>query len=424
MDENTSPGNNQAELSILGSLILTGGKILDDLEFDPADYQQPVYETIHRTIAALKSAGQPIDPITVSSELNKTGQKIDTALLHRAVEATPTTSNASYYANIVTEAATARRLKTAAGKINELATTNGGTPEVIEEARKILDHAATSKTRTPVTFMDETIEETIDLLESEIQAIPTAWPQLNDLINGLQPGAVYVIGARPSVGKSVFAVQLAQAMLPHGSCAFISLEMNRNDLNLRFMSNELQIPMGRFMSRTLEDRDWKKIAPWIQNQQGRPLAVLDRSSSTITDIKRFIRSVHRRKPLAGIVVDYLQLMTQPNGDKRARHEFVSDMSRELKILAMDYNVPVVVLSQLNRNSTARTDGTPMLSDLRESGSIEQDADVVILLHRELHGEDSVDLKVGVAKNRRGRTGNFNLTFQGHYSNAHDEMSNK
>ena len=408
-----------AELSTIGSLLLSQGRVLDDLEFDPADYTQPVYEKIHRAAMAMKTAGQPVDMVTLGGHLKSIGERVDPALLPRAMETTPTVANVEHYANIVTQAAIARRLMSAGQKIHQLAQANGGSPEVVEEARKTLDNAAAKETSAPVAFIAETLEETIDMLESEVRAIPTPWPQMNNIITGLQPGAVYVVGARPAVGKSVVAVQLAQAMLNHGSVAFISLEMSRNDLNLRIMANELNIPMDRFISRSLQDSDWQKIASWTQAQTTRPLAVLDRPSSTITEIKRFIRSTNRRKPLAGVVVDYLQLMSQPNGDRRPRHEFVSDMSRELKILAMEYNIPVVVLSQLNRNSTGRADSLPQMSDLRESGSIEQDADVIMLLHREPYGEASVDLKVAVAKNRRGRTGAIELIFQGHYSRAHD-----
>jgi replicative DNA helicase len=141
---------------------------------------------------------------------------------------------------------------------------------------------------------------------------------------------------------------------------------------------------------------------------------------TITDIKRFARSVNRRKPLAGLVVDYLQLMSQPHGDKRPRHEFVADMSRQLKIMAMDMQVPVIALSQLNRASEKRDDKMPQISDLRESGAVEQDADVVILLHREIMGDNRGDLSMLVAKNRHGATGLAQMSFWGHYSKVLDQ----
>ena len=196
--------------------------------------------------------------------------------------------------------------------------------------------------------------------------------------------------------------------------------MSNNDVQIRAVSSDLNLDVGRLIERNLTPGDWARIrdrrAAWGEV----PLAVDDRSGVTITDIKRFARSVNRRKPLAGVVVDYLQLMTQQPGDKRARHEFVADMSRQLKIMAMDMQVPVIALSQLNRGSTQREDKMPQISDMRESGAIEQDADVVILLHREIMGDNRNDLSMLVAKNRHGATGLAELQFWGHYSKALDK----
>jgi len=243
---------------------------------------------------------------------------------------------------------------------------------------------------------------------------------VNDLIGGLRPGALYVVAARPSVGKSVVALNLAQELTKHGSVAFSSLEMSNNDVQIRAVSADLNLNVSKLIERNLDAGDWAKIRDRRATWANVPLFVDDRSGVSITDIKRFARSVNRRKPLAGIVVDYLQLMTQPHGDKRPRHEFVADMSRQLKVLAMDMQVPVIALSQLNRASEARQDKMPMLSDLRESGAVEQDADVVILLHREIMGETRDDMSMLVAKNRHGATGLAELTFWGHYSKCLDK----
>jgi replicative DNA helicase len=256
-------------------------------------------------------------------------------------------------------------------------------------------------------------------LDEEVNHKPTPWQALNDIIGGLRPGALYVVGARPSVGKSVIALNLAQELTKHGSVAFSSLEMSNHDLQVRAVSADLNLDIGRLVEKKLTPGDWAKIRDRRARWADVPLAVDDRSGVTITDIKRYARSVNRRIPLAGIVVDYLQLMNQPHTDKRARHEFVADMSRQLKILAMDMQIPVIALSQLNRASEARQDKMPMLSDLRESGAVEQDADVVILLHREIMGENRDDLSMLVAKNRHGATGLAELTFWGHYSKALD-----
>lgn len=404
-----------AERSVIGSVLLSNGKILDDLDFNPADYRHPVYETVHRTAQAMKAAGKPVDIVTVMGELTAAGERYEPAMLHQAVTDTPVWENADYYAGIVADAATGRRLVAAGAKAKQLVEAGGDMPEIVEAVRRDVDNAQSSARAQPVEFLADTLPGTIDMLDSEVTATPTPWPTMNDLITGLLPGAVYVVGARPGVGKSVVAVQLAQALLASGSVAFVSLEMNRDDVNLRLMSSELEINMGKLVNRNLDEHDWTKVSAWLRTASERPLAVLDKPGATITDIKRFVRSVNRRKPLAGIVVDYLQLMNPPTGDKRPRHEFVSAMSRELKILALDMNVPVVVLSQLNRGSTAREDTRPQISDLRESGAIEQDADVVLLLHREFPGDKQYEIGLAVAKNRRGRTGSFTAEFRGHYS---------
>jgi replicative DNA helicase len=404
-----------AEQSLLGAVLLSNGSILKDLDFNPTDYRHPVYETIHRTAQNMHTAGKPVDVVTVMGEMQAAGERFDPTLLHQAVANTPTEANADYYAGIVADAATGRRLTNAAARITEMVNTGGDMPEIVEAARKEVDRAQSTARQQPVTFIGDTIEETIDALDAPINAIPTPWPSLNEIITGFMPGAVYVIGARPGVGKSVVGMQCAQAMLHHGSVAFISLEMSRDDLNQRLISSELKINMGNLVNRNIHDDQWVRIGEWVREQPGRPLAVLDNAGATITDIKRFVRSVGRRRPLAGIVVDYLQLLNPPPGDKRPRHEYVAAMSRELKILAMEHQVPVILLSQLNRGSTQREDQRPMISDLRESGAIEQDADVVILLHRVYPGPNEGEISFGVAKNRRGKTGKTDLAFWGHYS---------
>jgi replicative DNA helicase len=266
----------------------------------------------------------------------------------------------------------------------------------------------------------ETIDVMLGQLDEEPNYIPTPWTAVNDIIGGLRPGGLYVVAARPSVGKSVIALQLAKALTAHGSVAFSSLEMSETDVQMRAVSADLRIDLRRLIERDLTPGDWEKIRMRRATWQNVSLYVDDRSGVTITDIKRFARSVNRREPLGGVVVDYLQLMSQPTGDKRPRHEFVADMSRQLKILAMDMKIPVIALSQLNRGSTQREDKMPTISDMRESGAIEQDADVVILLHREILGEKRGELSMLVAKNRNGSTGVAQLNFWGHYSMALDK----
>src|SRR6185312_6923408 len=404
-----------AELSVIGSALLTNGRILDDFDFNPADYRHPSLEFIHRTIADMKAERQPIDQLTVMDRIIKSGEKIDPLILHKAAEVTPAPSSGEFYAGIVADAATLRRLGNAAEKVKAMIGNGGDADEIVEAARREMDNAQTVTRSSSVQFLEDTLEQTITYLDEEVASVPTPWADLNDIITGMRPGAVYVVGARPSVGKSVVALQLAQALLKAGSVAFVSLEMSTSDLTTRLLSNELQIDMNKLVTHKLTPTDWKRIGEWVTNRRTVPLAINDNTGATITDIKKFARNVNRRKPLAGVVVDYLQLMNQAPGDKRARHEFVADMSRQLKILAMDLQVPVVALSQLNRSSESREDKRPGLSDLRESGAIEQDADVVILLHREIMGDKSTDISFAVAKNRHGRTGVAHMQFAGHHS---------
>ena len=412
--------NNQhdAERSVLGAMLISRDAILDVSEtLNPGDFHQSAHETIYRTILDIHQAGKRADAVTVADALDKAGELArcgGPAILHVMAGEVPTASNADFYAEIITKAAVRRRLQLAGASIVQLVADGGDEDAMVEAARKTIDETSSS-TAGKVQSFGETIDNTLHTLDEEPNHHPTPWASLNRVIGGLRPGALYVVGARPSVGKSVVALQLAKGLSKHGSVAFSSLEMSQSDVHMRAVAADLQIDLRRLIERDLTDNDWKKIAGRRKTWNDVPLFIDDRSGVTITDIKRFARTVHRRTPLAGLIVDYLQLMTPPPGDKRPRHEFVADCSRQLKILAMDMGIPVIALSQLNRASEQRQDKRPQLSDLRESGAVEQDADVVILLHREIMGEKRGDLEMLVAKNRHGRTDVAELTFFGHYS---------
>lgn len=411
-----------AEQSVLGSMLISPDAFSDITEIlDGGDFYQPAHETIYRTIVAVHAAGRPVDPITVNDALTKDGEIArigGSTYLHELAALVPSASAGAYYAEIVANAATRRRLLRAGKTIQELAGTGGDVDELVEASRREVDQTSRASGSVVQSF-GETIDTMLGALDSPVNHHPTPWDALNRIIGGLRPGGLYVVGARPSVGKSVIALNLAQGLTAHGSVAFSSLEMSNNDVQIRAVSADLNIDVGRLIERNLTPGDWGKIRTRRAAWDSVPLFVDDRSGVTLTDIKRFARSVNRRKPLAGVVVDYLQLMTQPPGDKRPRHEFVADMSRQLKVLAMDMQIPVIALSQLNRASASRDDKMPQISDLRESGAVEQDADVVILLHREIMGDKTGDLSMLVAKNRHGATGLAELQFWGCYSKALD-----
>lgn len=412
-----------AEQSVLGAMLISRDAIADIADIlDGGDFYRPAHETIYRTILDLHGSGSPVDAITVNDALTGMGEIArigGVTYTHHLATTVPSASAGAYYAEIVAHAATRRRLTAAGRKIQDLASSGGDVDELVEAARREVDQTSRA-TGSVVQSFGETIDIMLGTLDEEINHRPTPWDALNQIIGGLRPGALYVVGARPSVGKSVVALNLAQGLAHHGSVAFSSLEMSNNDVQIRAVSADLNLDVSRLIERNLTPGDWAKIRDRRAAWGDVPLFVDDRSGVTITDIKRFARSVNRRKPLAGVVVDYLQLMAQPHGDKRPRHEFVADMSRQLKIMAMDMQIPVIALSQLNRASESRNDKMPMLSDLRESGAVEQDADVVILLHREIMGDNRNDLSMLVAKNRHGATGLAELQFWGHYSKALDK----
>lgn len=410
----------QAELALLGAAINSAGRGLEDLDFEPTDFKHPVLEQAWRTIQRMKRDGSPVDGVTLSHELRNSGTSIDPTLVPRACEAAPSGASAAHYASIVTEHAVRRRLGQAGRAIAEMANAPGDIEAIIEDARRKLDTSGKVGQSAPVEFVWETMRQTVDNFADGTTSIPTPWRDLNEIIGGLRPGALYTVGARPGVGKSVVGVQLGLALAQHGGVAMLSLEMSQDDVNKRILAHQCHIPMDRLMEpANLTELDYRKIAEWSANTRI-PFAVDKSPQVTITQIRRFSRNVHRRAPLAGIVVDYLQLMAQAPSDKRGRQEFVADMSRGLKLLAMEMQVPVIMLSQLNRQSEGRKDNMPTLSDLRESGAIEQDSDVVLLLHRDIVDPGKAhQLDMIIAKNRHGRPGGIELDFAGHYSEIRD-----
>lgn len=409
-------GLKQAELALLGAAIVSGGRGLDDLDFDPSDFQSPILEHVWRTMTGMIRDGKPVDQVSLWGALESGPMKVSPTLVHEAVTAAPVATATWSYAAIVADAAARRRLRQAGSLIAGLADKPGEVDALIEEARRKLDDYGKVTKSEPVLFAYETMEGTLDRLDSADPFIPTPWDGLNDIIGGLRPGGLYTIGARPGAGKSVCGIQLAESLAHHGSVAMLSLEMSQDDVNKRLLAHQKHIPMERLTNpKTLTHADYAAMGEWLETNR-LPIAVHKGAQVTLTDIRRFSRNVHRRVPLAGVIVDYLQLMAQAPNDKRGRQEFVADMSRGLKLLAIDMNVPVVMLSQLNRGSSHREDKRPVITDLRESGAIEQDSDVVILLHRDtMDPELAHRLEMSVAKNRHGRPGVVDLEFAGHYS---------
>lgn len=396
-------------------------KMLDRLDFNPADFHQPRHEDIWRAMSALHGARKPVDPMTVHDELNRRSEghtAVSVAELWKYNDGSVLPTSGYHYADMVRKEAHRRRITEAAQQMLQQAQT--GDPEnVLEQASATLDGLQQGVHTQTVEFIGDYFDEVVEDLATPPKYIPSPWPSLNQKIGGFLPGAMYVIGARPASGKSIFGLQAALSLSEHGSVPYISLEMSRHDLLKRAMSNVGKIDGSHMMNHDLNDRDWQqleRIQPKLRNSN---VAVLDQNV-TITQMRRFIRSVHRRRPVSGIVLDYLGLLQPPAGDRRPKHEYVAAMSRELKMMAMQLNVPVIVLAQLNRGAEQRDNGVPKVADLRDSGGVEQDADCVILLHRDQ--ETPWDVQMIVGKNRRGSTGSMTFNLEGYYSQISEQKA--
>lgn len=417
MSDETSPlYDATAEASVLGAVLLQPAA-LDEIEgrLSVGDFYRPANDAVYAAMLGLHEHGQAVDAVTVVAELQRRGDLVKAGgapYVHDLLANTPTAANAGYYVRIVSELAIRRRLHAAGIRASQIATARDVPVEdAIEAARAEIDDS--SRSVAELHMIGDELGQSIARLDEPDTAIPTPWSDLNHLIGGLRPGGLYIVGARPGVGKSLMASDLAREAAKHGGVAFSSLEMSRQEVHDRMMAATSSVHYSRFVTRSLTADDVDRLSQHVDALEALPISIDDRPSITITDIRSHARTLARRGPLGAVIVDYLQLMASPRGDRRPRHEVVGDFSRSLKILARELNVPVVALSQLNRGSTTRADQRPTMADLRESGSLEQDANVIILLHVE--EEDPTVMHVAVAKNRSGGTGPVKLSRQGHYA---------
>lgn len=396
-----------AELSVLGAILATGGEAFDDITITEDDFNDPRLGGIFDTMRAMRFAGEHIDQVTVSAKYPD-----DAAFVWGLTDHAPFVGAVESYADIVAAHGMHRRLRAVAAGILQL-TPDHTVQSQLERVHELVD-GLEAKQKTRLKFVRDILPSVLDRMESEDLFVPSPWPTLNKIIGGFRPGAVYVVGARPGVGKTVVAAQIAAELSKHGGVAFSSLEMSDTELVGRLLSERLGLFVHKVKDGNMTDRDWELIAKRRHEVESLNIAIDDRASVSPSDIRQHARAVKRATGLSGVVVDYLQLMSSTT--KQDRHVVVSEFSRQMKILAKDLNVPVILLSQLNRQSEQRMDSAPKLSELRESGAIEQDADVVILLSR--HGEEPTEeLWLDVAKNRHGTTDVASLAWEGQFSRA-------
>jgi len=432
------PQDLASEQSVLGAMLLSKDAIADVIEtLREVDFYKPAHATIYGAILDIYGRGEPADAITISNYLTKQGALSNVggaAYLHTLVASVPTAANASYYARIVTESAILRRLVEAGTRIAQMGYSGDAEVDLLVDRAQAEVYEVTSR-RTSEDYaplseiMPITLEE-IEAIESHggaMSGVPTGFARLDEVTHGLHGGQFVIVAARPAMGKSTLGLDLARsASIKNGmTSAIFSLEMSRNEIVMRLLSAEASVALNHMRAGTLGEADWDRLAKKMGQVSEAPLFIDDSPNMTMMEIRAKARRLKQRFDLKLLIIDYLQLMS--SGRKvESRQVEVSEFSRSLKLLAKELDIPVVALSQLNRGAEQRQDKRPMLSDLRESGSLEQDADMVILLHRE-DAYERESARAGeadfiLAKHRNGPTDTISVAFQGHYSRFADMAS--
>ncbi|HEY0905318.1 MAG TPA: replicative DNA helicase [Marmoricola sp.] len=429
--DRTPPQDMAAEQSVLGAMLISKDAIADVTEvLRGTDFYRPSHETVYDAIIDLYGRGEPVDMVTVAAELQRRGelQRIGGApYLHTLSANVPIAANAGYYAEIVREKAILRRLVNAGTRIVQIGYAGEGqVDDIVDEAQaevyKVTDKRASEDYAPLSDIMDGVLDEieAISNREAGIYGVPTGFADFDDLTNGFHGGQMIIVAARPAMGKSTLALDFCRAASIHNNLAsvFFSLEMTRSEITMRLLSAEAKVPLNHIRNGNMTDDDWAKLARKMGEVSSAPMFIDDSPNMTMMEIRAKARRLRQRHDLRLIVIDYLQLMT--SGKKvESRQLEVSEFSRQIKLLAKELEVPVIALSQLNRGPEQRSDKRPMVSDLRESGSIEQDADMVVLLHRDdVYEKESTrpgEADLIVAKHRNGPTRDITVAFQGHYS---------
>lgn len=426
------PHNLEAEASLLGAMLLSRDAIADAIEVVATDnFYKPAHAHIFEAITTLYAAGEPADPVTVADELDRQGL-LDamggSAVLVNLQIDTPATSSASRYASIIFERYQLRRLIQVAGEISEIGYSKpDDVVKAIDSAESMMYQVAEGRVADTMAPISDLLDANLDRLEElyergdSITGTPTGYLDLDELLSGFQPNALIIVGARPAMGKTSFALgALTNAALEtNRPVLMFSLEMSQLELTNRILCSEAKVDSKSVRDGSLTEKDWTKISHGVGRLAEAPIFVDDNPNLTIMEIRAKARRLKSRTgDLGMVVVDYLQLMSGRSSAENRQVE-ISEISRGLKILARELECPVVALSQLSRQLEQRQDKRPMLSDLRESGSIEQDADVVMFIYRdEEYNAESPDqgtAEIIISKHRNGPTGTVRLAFLPHYT---------
>ncbi|KAF0218876.1 MAG: replicative DNA [Geobacteraceae bacterium] len=428
------PQSIEAEMSILGGILLDNEAINRVLEIlTPEDLYRESHRKILRAMIDLNERGEPCDLVTMTSILKTKGELEEVgggAYLVTLVDYVPTAANIAYYCKIVKEKGVTRKLITAATDI----VTQGfndqvAVEELLDNAQKVIFEISENRLRPAFYPVGAVLKDTIKNLEllyekkEHVTGVPTGFLDLDDKTAGFQRGDLVIIAGRPSMGKTAFALNIAQYASIHAEhkqpAAIFSLEMSKEQLVTRLLCSESKVDASRVRTGHFMENDWPKLIKAASYLHEAKIFIDDTPAISVLEMRAKCRRLKAEHNIGLILVDYLQLM-RGGSNPESRQQEISEISRSLKALAKELDVPVVALSQLNRSLESRTDKRPMMSDLRESGAIEQDADVIMFVYRgEVYDKENEDLKgkaeIIIGKQRNGPIGTVNLAFRGEFT---------
>lgn len=416
------PHHVESEQAVLGGLLLDN-TALGRIDLTETDFYNAGHRLIWRVITGLIDQNKPADFITVAETMETSGNLEQAGGLSYIVALannTPSAANIRSYARTVRDRAMLRRLVETGTRIADLGFAGGDAAAAVAEAQQAtmeLDKKEASQESVSLRDALNRMIERVDAAASgKSPAVPTGFADLDEKIVGFEPGDLIIVAGRPAMGKTAFAMQLAERMCENLPVQVFSLEMSAESLSMRMAAGVGKIDLMRLRTGQMSEDDWQRLTYALGKLNGRQLYIDDRSSLTVSQIRARARQTKRRYGLGAVVIDYIGLIDAP-GENRATA--LAAVSRGLKAMARELDVPVIVLSQLNRQVTGRTDKRPVLSDLRESGAIEQDADLICFIYRdEYYNQDSPKKGIAeiiIAKHRNGPTGAIDLWFRGQFT---------
>jgi replicative DNA helicase len=430
------PQNLEAEESVLGAMLLSPGAIDAVGEIlRPSDFYRESHQKIYKAAVDLYAQGEPVDAITLVDSLEERGELEDVGgrvRIHELAALVPATANAAHYARIVHEMGTLRGLIRAGDQIAKLGWERPGeTTDLVDRAEQVVFELSQQRVSSEFALIDELLKESFERIThlyeagEDVTGVASGFRDLDKLTSGFQPGNLVIVAARPGMGKSALALGMSANLAVRSAVpvALFTLEMSKMEITQRLMCTEAKVELTKLRNGKLQEDDWARLTSACDSLAKSPIYVDDTGSITMMEIRSKARRLKSKEPNLGlIVVDYMQLMTS-GATAENRVQEVSQISRSLKVLARDLDVPVLAISQLSRAVEQRHDKRPILSDLRESGSIEQDADLVLFIYRDdYYNEESEQqglAEIHIAKHRNGPTDSVKLAFLRRYTKFAD-----